>query len=40
MSEYTITVDGYESGLTANAVEAQFNEQYPDSNITVTESDN
>lgn len=42
MSEYTITIDGYESGLTEKTVEQQFREQYggPEIDITVTESDN
>jgi len=41
MPEYTITIDGYESGLTAKTVEQQFREQYgsPEIEITVTESE-
>jgi len=42
MTEYTITIEGYESGLTEKTVEQQFREQYggPDMTITVQESDN
>jgi hypothetical protein len=42
MTEYTITIDGYESGLTTKTVEQQFREQYgaPETKVTVTESDN
>jgi hypothetical protein len=28
MTEYTITIDGYESGLTAKTVEQMFRERY------------
>lgn len=28
MTQYTITIEGYESGLTAKTVEQQFREQY------------
>jgi hypothetical protein len=36
MTEYTITVDGYESGLTAPAVEAMFTDMCSEANATVT----
>lgn len=41
MPEYTVTIDGYESGLTEKTVEQQFREQYggPDVSITVEESE-
>ena len=40
MAEYTIEIDGYESGLTTKTVEQMFREQYGDMDveITVTES--
>jgi len=39
MSEYSITIDGYESGLTEKTVEQQFREMYgsPEVEITVEE---
>ena len=41
MTEYTVTIDCYESGLTEKTVEQQFREQYggPDVSITVEESE-
>lgn len=40
MTEYRITIDGFESGLTEKTVEQQFREMYgaEDVEITVTES--
>jgi len=41
MTEYTITIDGYESGLTAKTVEQQFREQFggQDVHISVREKE-
>ena len=41
MTEYTVTIDGYKSGLTEKTVEQQFREQYggPDVSIIVEESE-
>ena len=41
MPEYEVTIDGYESGLTAKTVEQMFREQYgtPNTVITVRESE-
>jgi len=41
MTEYTITIDGYESGLTGKTIEQQFREIYgaEDVEITVSTSD-
>jgi len=44
MTRYTVTIDGYESGLTAKTVEQQFREQYEgayaqDIDITVEETE-
>jgi hypothetical protein len=35
MAEYTITIKGYESGLTAQAVEAMFESEYGDNSTTI-----
>ena len=35
MTEYRVELHDYESGLTANAITAQFEEQYPDATVTV-----
>jgi len=42
MTEYEITINGYESGLTRRTVEQAFREQYggPAVTITVSESSN
>lgn len=41
MPEYEVTIDGYESGLTAKTVEQIFREMYgnPNTVITVRESE-
>ena len=36
MTEYTVTIDGYESGLTEKTVEQQFREQYGGSDVSIT----
>jgi len=36
MTEYTITVDGYESGLTEKAVEQTVREQFGGQDVTIT----
>lgn len=36
MTEYQITIDGYESGLTAKTVEQQFRDMYGSEEIEIT----
>jgi hypothetical protein len=36
MTEYTITVDGYESGLTEKTVEQAVREQFGGQDVTIT----
>jgi hypothetical protein len=36
MTEYTITIDGYRSGLTENAIEQSFREQFGSYDVTIT----
>ena len=35
MTEYTVTIEGYESGLTAKTVEQQFREMYGGPDVTI-----
>lgn len=37
MTEYTITIEGYESGLTTGTVEQVIQEQFPETAVTVSE---
>jgi len=36
MTEYTITIDGYESGLTEKAIEQSFREQFGSYDVDIT----
>lgn len=36
MPEYKVTIDGYESGLTARTVRFMFQEMYDNQDLTVT----
>jgi hypothetical protein len=39
MTEYTITIDGYESGLTRNTVEQMIREQFGGQDVDITVSE-
>lgn len=40
MTEYDITIEGYESGLTADTVEQTFREQFGSQDVTITVEEN
>lgn len=39
MTKYDITIEGYESGLTRATVESTFQDQFPDQDVVVVESE-
>ena len=39
MTEYTVTIEGYETGLTKGTVEQLVQGEFPDTDVTVTETE-